>query len=479
VPRRANGAEIHEVDGQILLTKGPNGAPHRLNPTGALLWRCFDGSASLATIAEDLAAVVDLPVATLQDDVVALARELGASGLLARVDAGVPARSELDLIISCCRAGLAEIVGSGPREVVVDPRVDWAVVERLARGHRLCGQVQSVLAPPDEVARRLEADLVANAAHTRLLSRHLGDVVENLSDAHIRALPFKGPVLARTIFGAVDARQYRDLDVLVARRDFARAVRVLGSHRYRPRPRPEAGRHEAAGVRSRPMRAHEIDLTHDTEPVVVDLHRGLAPRIFRAGLPFDAMWERRISVDLAGRSVPGLCAEDSLTVLGIQVAKDAWERRLVLSKLVDVAWSVAGQPELDLDLVMARARARGCAGLVRFSLALATEVLGPLPGPALALPDPPLPLAVRVTEARRDLVVGGSPRGGLRRARFHGDLRERRRDQVGPFVRWYVVPTDDDLARIHLPERLHPLHYLLRPLHLTVEAARSRQVKCS
>ncbi|MCK4389505.1 MAG: nucleotidyltransferase family protein [Desulfobacterales bacterium] len=57
----------------------------------------------------------------------------------------------------------------------------------------------------------------------------------NLFEAHgIPALPFKGPVLAQTVYGDLSRRQFVDLDILVQRRNVLKAKDLLISHRYWP-----------------------------------------------------------------------------------------------------------------------------------------------------------------------------------------------------------------------------------------------------
>jgi Coenzyme PQQ synthesis protein D (PqqD) len=79
------GTEIHtvEIDGEAVLLN--EGRLHLLNATGALVWACFDGEATIAEIAADISEGLGVPYKTVLDDTLAVARELGAEGLLASV----------------------------------------------------------------------------------------------------------------------------------------------------------------------------------------------------------------------------------------------------------------------------------------------------------------------------------------------------------------------------------------------------------
>ena len=85
-PRRADAAYTVELDGEAVILDEERNRLHHLNHTAALVWACFDGSGTITEIAHDVAAEFDSPSDAVVGDVVALARELGAEGLLAGVD---------------------------------------------------------------------------------------------------------------------------------------------------------------------------------------------------------------------------------------------------------------------------------------------------------------------------------------------------------------------------------------------------------
>jgi hypothetical protein len=74
-----------EVDGEIVLYDDKAKVMHRLSPSAGQVWRCLDGSGSLAEIAGDLADVYQVDPAQVLSDVVATARQFGSAGLLVGV----------------------------------------------------------------------------------------------------------------------------------------------------------------------------------------------------------------------------------------------------------------------------------------------------------------------------------------------------------------------------------------------------------
>ena len=81
-----------EIDGEIVLYDDRAKVMHRLSPTAGQVWRCLDGSGSLAEISADLSDVYQADPGQVLADVVATARRFGSAGLL--VGVGDPPDSE-------------------------------------------------------------------------------------------------------------------------------------------------------------------------------------------------------------------------------------------------------------------------------------------------------------------------------------------------------------------------------------------------
>ena len=69
-----------ELDGELLLWH--DGAMHRLDPVGAVVWRSLDGTGSLADVAADLASGFTVARADVERDLLALCARLARAGLL-------------------------------------------------------------------------------------------------------------------------------------------------------------------------------------------------------------------------------------------------------------------------------------------------------------------------------------------------------------------------------------------------------------
>jgi hypothetical protein len=81
VARAAGVRALPLGDGRMLLDQDV-GAFLAVSPTGAIVWECLDGSASLRDICRDLAEVLDAPLPTVLEDTLALVRRMAERGLV-------------------------------------------------------------------------------------------------------------------------------------------------------------------------------------------------------------------------------------------------------------------------------------------------------------------------------------------------------------------------------------------------------------
>jgi hypothetical protein len=83
---------------------------------------------------------------------------------------------------------------------------------------------------PSEIS---SGPFLARVARTLMLDAAAVECVSALRTEGIRAILLKGPVTARWLYPDAGVRGYMDVDLLVARADFRRALRVLGRLGYR------------------------------------------------------------------------------------------------------------------------------------------------------------------------------------------------------------------------------------------------------
>lgn len=81
-PRARTDLWLEVFDGEAVVRDPATGRLFVLNPSATMLWPRFDGSTSVAALAEELAAAFAAPAEQVRSDVERLVADLAAMGLL-------------------------------------------------------------------------------------------------------------------------------------------------------------------------------------------------------------------------------------------------------------------------------------------------------------------------------------------------------------------------------------------------------------
>jgi hypothetical protein len=235
--------------------------------------------------------------------------------------------------------------------------------------HRVGGSVlrglEGVAGVPDPVREELGGLRRWSLLHHLLICSALDRIGRAFGDAGLSWVVMKGPVVATLLYPDVGDRTYGDLDLLVDRRHFPRAVQMLEELGFR-----HAIHDWALAER---MMAGEVTMTDDH--VSVDLHWHLHystedRRSFT--VEPEAMLERRRFVMVAGSQVPTFDAVDTLLTLAFHAARSGGHR-LIWLKDLERSLAVEGP---DLGELVSRARSAGCAPPVGLMLRRTGALLG-------------------------------------------------------------------------------------------------------
>jgi hypothetical protein len=330
-------------------------------------------------------------------------------------------------------------------------------------GFNLCSLFAD--ACPTHVLDQFRSILRINAGRNVVLTQGLITLLDLFETHGIPVIPYKGPVLADSIYGQVGLRWFADLDILVHQWDYHfRVTDLLVSHGWQftsdlgwERTFKDA----SGGVQ---LDVHEA-LTHDQMPLRLD---------------FDDAWKRCAEVVISGKPVRTFAPSDLLIVLCVQLAKDASEARpLPLMKVCDIAELVRSHRSIDWKWVTREAGRLGALHMVYLGLRTASDLLGVnLPRNVWEKTQEFPQLTSLVTHVR-ERVLGGvdnvySRPDLLDGARWQSEIRERRRDKDRAIrgIAYGVTPNSYDYSYVRLPRALFSLYYLLRPIRLIDKCGR-------
>jgi fructose-specific component phosphotransferase system IIB-like protein len=342
---------------------------------------------------------------------------------------------------------------------------DWSEFLRLAEHHGVLAMVarnllQHATSLPGEIRQSLHSAYTENLRRNLWFAAELARILEHLAKREVRAIPYKGPVLAQSAYGDLGLRSFSDLDVLISPVDFGRAKETLGEIGYRPS-------HElSAPVERLFLRVgYERSFDGAAGKNLLELQWNLLPYLyavdFRAAeFELEDLFARAERVWLGAAEISCLAPKDSLLVLCLHASKHLWTRLIWIS---DIAETLRA-PELDFALIIARAREMGIARILGVSCWLANWLLG------AAIPT----AALDLIEHDSDVVKLGEQYAAriaqaatydFESAKYFCEvwhLRERASDRWRYLWRLVWTPGPGEIASIALPEILFPLYRFVR-----------------
>jgi hypothetical protein len=273
---------------------------------------------------------------------------------------------EGELFLCCVQTDLNPII-TKRIEALIAGDINWNRLLQIAEKHRLIQLLYSSLnttcpqAIPQPIFKDLRGRFYANSRQNLVITNELTRLLDLFSEKGIRVIPYKGTILANSVYGKLSLRQVYDIDLLVHQQDFHQSRELLMSLGYLLKEEFD----------------REHSFSHPDTKIEVDLHWGLTPFYFPLAIDFEAYWQRRQPVTLSERTVFSFSTEDLLIILCIQIAKDCWEREQQiehLAKVCDIAKLLETHKQLDWEQIIERAIALGALRMLWFGLLLARNL---------------------------------------------------------------------------------------------------------
>ncbi len=285
--------------------------------------------------------------------------------------------------------------------------------------------------------------------------------VLDLLDSHgVRALPYKGPVLAQVAYGDLSLRSFTDLDVLLDADRVPDAIEILERDGY------VAGWPWTHGQLRHLLRhGHDFALVKD-ERFGVELQWAIGSRPHVVPRSVSALLDRAGSVRLAGRDVPTLDPTDQVVVLAIHGSIHLWSRLAWVCDFVEACTNVPG---VDLAAALRLANGVRSRRMLLLAAAMAERILAVQVDEELAqLAAADENVVALVETLVPALLVPGRPDLRAAEARVGSRVRlaDRRRDGVIGASRAAFTPNQSDWQSVPMPDGLFALYYPIRVARL-------------
>jgi hypothetical protein len=233
---------------------------------------------------------------------------------------------------------------------------DAEAIVAYAAAHRVLPLVHRVLTEqidtvvPSSLRAAAWASYESNRVRNRASEAELARVVACIEAADILVVPYKGPTLARALYGDAALREYGDLDLLVPRDQVFVACDLLASLGYRPRAQIAVADRDAF---LRAGRQYDVELFHQETRRLVELHWRSDAQHAMERLDDARSRDARPSIEMEGVRYRQLPDVELMFALLIHGAKHRWDHlawlidiALLASRMDDVAWQrLAGEAQ--------------------------------------------------------------------------------------------------------------------------------------
>jgi hypothetical protein len=376
---------------------------------------------------------------------------------------------EWELLLAASSADSGERVLDRIRRLLEKP-VEWETVLSLADKHGTSSLLYQNLLRlgnmvPSSVLARLRRCYEGNVFKSLFLTRELVRIVDWLGRLGIDAVSYKGIVMSEVYYGDLALRQSGDMDLFVRKRDVGRIKDALRELEYTTRLviRDELLEdYTAAG--------YEWTFDSPAGPNLLELQWALQPRFYAVDFDMDGLFERAVTVTIAGHPVKTPSPEDLLLVLSVHAAKHVWGRLIWLR---DIA-QILKRENLNWDWVQAQTRELGIERILRVTLLLANRFLEA----AIPAAIESAVLADSAAQTLADEIAAAVACGvshdteQISYFRLMMRLRERRADRVRFLARLTFTPGPGEWEAVRLPGALVPLYRVVRVWRLAGRFAR-------
>lgn len=357
----------------------------------------------------------------------------------------------------------------------IDPQLarplSWKTVLDLADHHGLLSLLHESSSSathelPSETLRVLRERHQINLHKSLFLARELIRVLDRFDHAGIEVMPYKGVTLAEQMYGDIGLRPSGDIDLLIRPQDFSRIKQVVSELGYTPHDRLSQ-----AEERAYLETGYECTFDSDVGRNLLEVQWAVQPRFYAVDVDVKALFQRAVTVTVAGHPMKTPSPEDQLLILSVHAAKHVWGRLIWLCDIARIAQS----PDLNWNWITREAARLGIARILRITLLLANQFLDAALLPGLQADLEQDRQAVTLADDIAGQILSGTSCDveSLAYFRLMLRLRERGADQMRFLQRLAFTPGPGEWKTVRLPAPLFPLYRLVRLSRLAARIART------
>lgn len=279
-------------------------------------------------------------------------------------------KKEEQLLLLCSRTR----VDSATKDIIeslVDNHLDWEHLIRMATQHRLIPLLYvnlNTICPrmvPNDVLKILKERFHDNARRNLLLTGELVKIMKLLEENSIKAVTYKGPVLANSIYGNIAYRQFGDIDILTDKKGALKAKNLILSLGYKFK--------ESIVVKTSDYLKLDSEFRFVNEKgITIEINWKFEGMFFSFTNRPDFLLEDLIKVNINNFQIETINPANLFLMLCIHSAKHDWRR---LSWICDINELILKET-IDWDKTFKKAKQLGIERIININIFLAYELFG-------------------------------------------------------------------------------------------------------
>lgn len=370
-------------------------------------------------------------------------------------------KSEDELLLLCCRTEIDEVT-KHKIESLLHYDLDWEHLIEMADKHRLMPllyvNLSSIFSKSMSinVLQRLKKKYRENTHKNLLLTSELVKIMKLLEKNNIKAVTYKGPALAHSIYENIGYRQYGDIDILIDKQEAPKAKNLMinnGYELFQPIKIDDSTYMELES---------EYIFINKENGAKVEINWNFEGKFFHFHGDPQFLFDDLDELEINSIKFHSFSPVNQLLMLSIHAAKHNWNR---LQWTCDISHYVQNV-EINWTKTIEKAEKLGFKRILMINLLLAQELFGlELPEQINNNQDSAIP---KILKKIKNKIFHDKKDSLTLSEKFFLDINKRERLADGIKDCWlgFTQTSYNDFLDLNLPKKLFPLYPVIRPILL-------------
>ena len=369
-------------------------------------------------------------------------------------------QNEDKLLLCCARTRINKEI---EKKIIslVSMDLDWEYLVNMASRHRLRPLLYvnlNSICPeklPEDVLGNLKSYYMANVQKNLMLTGELVKIINILESNDIKAIPYKGPVLATSAYGNIGLREFGDIDIFIDKSDALKVKNAMLTNEYELCP--PINIEDSFYMKFNA----EYRFINNKTNHIIEIKWKFEDDFFSFPVNPQILLEELNKLDINSFQLNTFSPSNIILIICIHCANHSWSR---LSWICDISEFIQSE-KMDWYDVLEKSEKLGVKRILLINLILARDFFD------LKLPNEILSHLNSDSSAKQ---ISFQIKKRIFKKQFNIaerfilDLKKREnlKDGVKDCINGLITPSYADFLDMQLNEQFFPLYHIIRPFLL-------------